>query len=653
MCSQGARAQYSSSGVVRSYKLSYSGAPAPAYPVAPTFEFDFSSAPPGNGNTFTVNTGQTLTQRGTITRQTDGTWPAGTSGSQGYEWTFDSSSYINSTISPPAGDFSALCVVMPTASTATATIIGNYDGATNKRGWQLYQSTNTTTFLVSDDGTTGAGHYTSIQVASSIYPGRVSVVAGTYDYVADGSSVMKLYTDNMTAASSTSADGPVYSGAEYLSIGANAGGGAHYAGTISLCAYWDGTVLTQTQYATIRNVLLGVVSTTGVPITTTSATPPALMVAPANSGTEPFLRAYGANLNTISNNGTCSGLYGAGAITNLIRRSLLRTWNGADGGTGCGDYPTGWSAYCAAGDGSVSVSKDATTKAVDVYSARMSLTGTTSAAYIYSNCRTAEIGQNLKTTAWYKCASGSCTSNIILRQFTAAANCTGAYTDVTQSCTGSSWTKCTMSHLAASWAGGTQSYLVLLTETGDGGVTSNWSAPMLRADATAMPLNVDHFCGSDTDADAACNATINSTPSPYSANGPMTTVFTGCTPWDATDLSAVQYVLTESYATAAYFCIIHSLTDEPAWYVKRDSVDKYIAPSVLNWSALTAYTIKYGVDGRGNLRLWWNGSWQTTAGGAGTGIRDAAATTTYVCNSSSAGSNIYVRDLTVYRRLIP
>lgn len=645
------------SRIVRSYQLSSSGNPTPAYPSAPTLEVDFSQSPPGADATFSANTGQTLTQKGAgISRVTDGTWPAGTSGTQGYEWTFNgTTNYITSTIGPPAGDFSVMCVVMPTASTADATIVGSFN-TSSKRGWRMYQSTTSAGFDVSDDGSSSGGHMTSVTVASAFSVGRVSIVIGTYDYVSDGASVMKLYADALTAGSSTSADGPVYSGADYLSVGANGNGASFFAGTISHCTYWDGVVLSAAQAATIRNAWLGVLSTSGVPVSTTSATPPALMVSPRNAGTEPYLRQYGANLNTISNNGTCSGLYGASAVTNLIRRSLFRTWNGGDGGTGCGDYPTGWAAYCAAGDGTVSISKDATTKAVDVYSTKMTLTGTTSGAYIYSNCRTAEIGQNVKITTEYKCTSGSCTSKIFFRQFTAAANCTGAYTDVFQTCTGATWGKCTLTHLAAAWAGGTQSYRVLLTETGDGGVTSKWSAPQMRANATSVPLDIDQFCGTDADADATCTTTVNSTASPYSANGPMTTTVTGCSPWAGTDLAAAVYVVADGNATAGNTSSISvsSSTDEAAWTVyDATPASKYISPDVSNWSALTAYALKASGDGAGNLRLWWNNAWQTTSAGAGTGIRSAAQATTYLSGSNSDGGDIYIRDLTIYRRVLP
>lgn len=645
------------SRIVRSYQLSSSGNPTPAYPSAPTLEVDFSQSPPGADATFSANTGQTLTQKGAgISRVTDGTYPAGTSGTQGYEWTFDgAANYITSTIGPPAGDFSVMCVVMPNAASANTLIIGNYNSGTNQRGWIIGQSTNALSFAVSNDGTSG-GHLTEIQVASCAYPGRVNVIIGTYDYITDGTSVMKLYVDNNTVATSSSAVGPVYSGSTNLSIGAHYNGGAYHSGTISHCAYWNGVVLTPDQVASIRNAWLGVLSTSGVPVSTTSATPPALMVSPRNAGTEPYLRQYGANLNTISNNGTCSGLYGASAVTNLIRRSLFRTWNGGDGGTGCGDYPTGWAAYCAAGDGTVSISKDATTKAVDVYSTKMTLTGTTSGAYIYSNCRTAEIGQNVKITTEYKCTSGSCTSRIFLRQFTAAANCSGAYTDVTQTCTGSAWNKCTLTHLAAAWAGGTQSYRVLLSETGDGGVTSNWSAPQMRANASYVPLDIDQCCGTDADADATCTNVINSTASPYSANGPMTTVVTGCSPWAGADIPADVYVIADGNATAANTSSISvsSSTDEAAWTIYDTTpASKYISPNVSNWSALTAYALKSSSDGNGNLRLWWNNAWQTTSGGAGTGIRSAAQATTYLSGSNSAGGDIYIRDLIIYRRVLP
>jgi hypothetical protein len=642
--------------VTRKYTFGRSG----LYPINagmgipnPTFEIDFSQSPPGAGNTFTANTGQTLTQNGSgISRVTDGTYPNGFSSTQGYEWTFNGTTdYITSSIGPPAGDFSAVCVVTPSANSANVIIIGNYS-AGGKRGWKISQSAANIVATVSDDGTSGGGHITDLVLVNALSIGMTSIVLVTYDYISDGSSVLKIYSNKLVPASTTSADGPVYNNASNLAIAADGSGAdTWYAGTISHCSYWDGTVLTPGQATAIINTWLGIISTAGIPVNVTSSTPPSIMVASPTSGTEPFLRNFGSNLNTITNNGTCKGLYGPSAITNLIRRSLFRTWNGADGGTGCGDYPTGWLAYCSAGDGTAGITSDNTTKAVDLYSARMVLRGTTSVAYMFSNCRTNNIGSNMKATTFYKCTSGSCESKIWIRQFTTATNCTGSYTDVSASCSGSSWTKCTLSHLSSAWASGTQSYRIMLSETGDGGSTiSNWSAPMLRADSSSMPLDIDHFCGTDADSDAVCSTMVNATSSPYSANGPMTTTLTGCTPFAGTDIASGQYFVYDygSGAQNAMISMLESGTDEPLLYVYDGAgAAKYIAPNVLNWAALTEYVLKFGVDGSGNLRLWWNSAWQTTMSGAGTGIRSAANANTYLCSSNAGGHNTYIRDLTI------
>lgn len=642
--------------VTRNIQLNRSGEPPQSAGLgipAPTFEIDFSQACPGAGNTFTANTGQTLTQRDVPVKVTDGTWPSGTSGSQGNAWSFDGSNdYITSTIGPPAGDFSVMCVVTPSALGATALIIGNYDGASNTRGWQLYQATAAATFMVSDDGTTGAGHYSYVQIANSLAIGRQSVLVASYDYVADGTSIMRLYADELTPAANTSTDGPVYASAYNLSMAAYGAGGSYYAGTMSHCAVWDGTILTPGQArAIIRGAWRGMKSSDGTYVTTTSATPSALMLASPTSGTEPFLIQMPANTSQIANNGTCSGLYGPSAVTSLWYRGLMRSWNGGDGGTGCGDYPTGWSAYCAGGDGTVAVSKDATTKAVDLYSMKMVLTGTTSATYMYSNCRTTEIGQNIKADVYYKCVSGACDSVIILRQYTAAVNCTGAYTDAAAVCSGASWTECISTQTAAGWAGGTQSYRLILSERGNGGVTSNWSAPQLRADAANMPLNIDQFCGTDADANAVCTTTVNYTNSPYSANGPMTTTLTACSPWAGTDITAAQYLIADTAGGAAnlHITYVDTTSDEPL-YVTYDGAGgiKYISPNVINWAAATPYQIRFGINGSGRMRLWWNSAWNTTTAGAGLGTRTAANANLYLAGFNTGGGNVYTKDIVIH-----
>lgn len=643
-----AGAQFVSSGIVRRIPLNASGIYPSNVAAAPTLEVDFSQAPPGVGNTFTANTGQTLTQKGSgITRTTDGTYPAGVSGSQGHEWNFNGSTdYITSTIGPPAGDFSVMCVVTPSALTSNAIIIGNYRSPTSQRGWSLGQGAASTSFVLSDDGTSSGGHLSSLYLPNSLSIGRTSVIVSTYDYVADGSSIMSLYVDKMTPATKTDADGPVYSNAENISIAADgSGGGALFAGTISHCAYWDGIVLTPGQAAAILNTWLGVLSTSGVPVSTTAATPPALQVAAGDSGTEPFLRSFGANLNTISNNGSCSGLYGATATTNKVWRGSLETW--------AAGVPTGWTeTITSTGD----CAQTTASKAHLYSSARCVLVDADDAVSLTSGCATVSGNTGYQISAWAKSVSGTPLLTVtVIEDDSADCGSPTTTTDVISGATPTtSWgiQRGTITTQAA-----TIRAQVRVTLPAAAAQVMDIDAVMMRG----PPGNgyiTDAYCATDADSDAACSTTVNSTPSPYSANGPTTTTLTACTPYAGTALIAESSVAfadgNSSAANSLAIAVINATTDEPMYWIWDNSPNyKYVSPDISNWSALTSYALKYGHDGSGNLRLWWNSAWQTTMGGAGTGKRSAAQTTTYLGGTNSLGHDVYVRDIVVFRRVIP
>lgn len=643
-----AGAQFVSSGIVRRIPLNASGIYPSNVAAAPTLEVDFSQAPPGAGNTFTANTGQTLTQQGSgITRTTDGTYPAGVSGSQGHEWNFNGSTdYITSTIGPPAGDFSVVCIVTPSAATVTEQIIGGYNPSGNKRGWRLVQATTSAQFMVSKDGTSGGGSMSNVTAgAGSLAIGRTSVVIGTYDYVADGTSIMRIYADAISN-NVTNAVGPVYPAAGDITIGADGtGAGALYAGSISHCTYWDGIVLTPGQAAAILNTWLGVLSTSGVPVSTTAATPPALQVAAGDSGTEPFLRSFGANLNTISNNGSCSGLYGATATTNKVWRGSLETW--------AAGVPTGWTeTITSTGD----CARTTASKAHLYSSARCVLVDADDAVSLTSGCATVSGNTGYQISAWAKSVSGTPLLTVtVIEDDSADCGSPTTTTDVISGATPTtSWgiQRGTITTQAA-----TIRAQVRVTLPAAAAQVMDIDAVMMRG----PPGNgyiADAYCATDADSDAACSTTVNSTPSPYSANGPTTTTLTACTPYAGTALIAESSVAfadgNSSAANSLAIAVINATTDEPMYWIWDNSPNyKYVSPDISNWSALTSYALKYGHDGSGNLRLWWNSAWQTTMGGAGTGKRSAAQTTTYLGGTNSLGHDVYVRDIVVFRRVIP
>lgn len=353
-----------------------------------------------------------------------------------------------------------------------------------------------------------------------------------------------------------------------------------------------------------------------------------------------------ANTVQVGNTGTCYGAYVAYSISNLIRRSYLRTWNGGDGGTGCGDYPTGWAAYCSAGDGTVSVSKDTTTMAADTQSAKITLTGTTSLANLFSTCRSDGVGNNLRASVWYKCTSGTCNSSLFFRQYTTASDCSGAYVDNSVACTGSSWNKCIYTIASGAWNASTKSYRIILVETGNSGVTSNWSAPQMVSNASYALLNTDAFCGNDADADPSCSAVNMMSVNPLSPNGNFAFSIKSCSSWDAIDATGDSRVVGDgSGANTTYINVIPS-SDEPLYaMVDSSSNSRYNNPNVLNWSAYTPYQIIARHYNYGYISLWWNSSWVAAMAGAGTGIRTASQNNIgYGCLVTGQGSNLYTSE---------
>jgi len=111
-----------SQGIIDAWHLSTSGT---MDPMGATFWVDFSQTVAA---TITANTGQTLTRHGAPVRVSDGTWPAGLSGAQGFAEKFDGAAdYWTSTIAPPAGDFSAVCAFTPANTSGLKGIISAHD----------------------------------------------------------------------------------------------------------------------------------------------------------------------------------------------------------------------------------------------------------------------------------------------------------------------------------------------------------------------------------------------------------------------------------------------------------------------------------------------------------------------------------------------
>lgn len=640
-------AQVKSGAVVRSYHLNTSGAPAPWYPSAPTFEIDFSQSPPGADATFTANSGQTLTQKGTPTRVTDGTWPSGLSGSQGQAWKFNGSSdYITSSIAPPAGDFSVMCVVTPDSLNSTV-IIGNWNSTSAMRGWILYQpsaGTGNVGFEISDNGTTDGGHFSTVISTGCLAIGRQSVIVASYDYVSDGASVVALYCDEITAATSSTMDGPVYSGAANLSIAAYATGSAPFKGAISHCVVFDGTVLTADQARAIIRGWRGLVSSAGGFLAISSATPPALMLAPANSGTEPYLINMPANSSQVGSPASGSGgAYGARTTTNLVQRSSYETW--------AAGVPTGWTeTITSTGD----CAQSTTHRAHAVSSALCTNADNDDAVSLTSACLTVTGNTAYYLSAYLKKISGTASVNLTLIEDD-SADC-GSPTTTTNVVSGAS--------PSTSWGyyGGsitTQAATiraqVRITLPAAAAQSVAVDAVDLHTDATVGAVAYQHFCGSDADASTTCTATVPSDANwalGVAGNGSWTIdlVFrTPSVPPTLTSEYAIRFDGNGGDVSMASYGVIANIAN----VIDAASGVRYFY--LVGFSTNTDFAARMGIVAGGNAGHYRVGtSNNTSLSGAGTGIVTSTSGTIYFGGySTSNGGNMWVRDIVLYRRYLP
>ncbi|MCK4265947.1 MAG: LamG domain-containing protein, partial [Thermoplasmata archaeon] len=118
-------------------------------------------------------------------------------------------------------------------SSGDETIAGKYVTGTNERVWLIiFNNYNNVRFFVSKDGTTtGRSDITTTKTYTSTTD-WYHVVA-VYDYVTDGTSIMKIYVDGDEKASTSSAVGDLHVNSEIVEIGSyNNGGGGNFNGTI-------------------------------------------------------------------------------------------------------------------------------------------------------------------------------------------------------------------------------------------------------------------------------------------------------------------------------------------------------------------------------------------------------------------------------------
>ncbi len=115
-------------------------------------------------------------------------------------------------------------------------LFGKYKTTDNTRSYGLFWQglPSTMNFVVSKDGTSNDGSLTqllepsqSISSASTYY-----MVAGTYQYVTDGTSLMRLYVNGNLVASTNVAVGPIFNSPNALCIGTRSSNDWFFGGNI-------------------------------------------------------------------------------------------------------------------------------------------------------------------------------------------------------------------------------------------------------------------------------------------------------------------------------------------------------------------------------------------------------------------------------------
>lgn len=612
--------------------------PTPAL-VPPTFEITFDQVPPGDTNTFTAETGQTLTQHSAPTQRHDGTWPNGLSSAsgQGHEWVFDGTDdYISSTIGPPAGSFSVACVYTPTNNHGVIAAQADTYGS-GHLGWMLYYAAdhNTLYFDVSDDGTTAGGHYSSLTKATSGL-GKTHFTAITYQYVADGTSVAKMYTDELAVQTSSIFDGPVYASASNMSLGGDADGGYNLGGSNSHCARWDGTVLTAAQVQSFRRYWLGLANRQDNQITVVSAAPASVMVAAPNSGTEPFFRDTGANLTQIGSPASSSGgIYGSKDITNLAQYGSFEV----DAG---GGHPTGWTVLEFVGDGTCAIDLDTTTMVHGTTSVKCVTTGTTSYASIKSACVAVDKTKDYRFDYWTKHSAGAADQYVDIFSYSDAA-CTLDGSLVHETHTGdpgASWELKTGTVTAAEWP--------VTTAYAQTNLYANFhAAGTVYVDGamfTQSTTKTDAGCWTSAAASAVCNYTNASMTNPLTS-GNWEIDFTARMPvaWSTTDLPYFFYVP----GTVGNQNRINLLpySNQISFSVYDSGGTSHDAAVACAKAANVDVAVKAVHTSLGEVYVCCDGTCGTSVTGA---TMAAPAVTAYVAGTASAGSDAWVKDLNFY-----
>lgn len=182
--------------------------------------------------------GLTMTATGTPTDQIDPVCPNGSNCASVTSERFASGSYYTTATSQPtpAGDFST-CALASVDSTSPSyqfiTAKGLGTSTTNAMFYLSFNASNIQ-FYVSN----GVGN-TNVTSSSGAISGLQHLVCATYDYVADGSSVVRVYLDGTQVATSSAVVGPPGVVSDGYSIAANSAGSFPLVGRVGIAFFTE------------------------------------------------------------------------------------------------------------------------------------------------------------------------------------------------------------------------------------------------------------------------------------------------------------------------------------------------------------------------------------------------------------------------------
>ena len=209
------------------------------------------------------------------------------------------------------------------AISATARVLLRKDGV-----FQVYLSSSGEAAYVQ---VYSASSNTNLAASGSVAIGASNVLCYSYDYVADGSSIIGINLNGVDTSVST-AVGPLAQNANPLRIGASGTGTNLFTGSISRVTHWSGWAATQAQRAALVRSQYAAQGSLGEPLTVSGPKTSAVLTRADGS---PYVATVPANMPSI----TADGVQVYPARTSRVLYNQRSSANNANGGI-CGTGST-------------------------------------------------------------------------------------------------------------------------------------------------------------------------------------------------------------------------------------------------------------------------------------------------------------------------